>query len=80
MELKNHLGITDSYIIEGLVRNGFKYTRYAHGENFGWQKSRTANSNQDQRFDNTGRVFYNSKREQQYTGARYGRRGGVQAR
>lgn len=39
MELKNHLGIIDSYIIEGLVRNGFKYTRYAHGENFGWQKS-----------------------------------------
>lgn len=37
MELKNNLGITDSYIINMLVKNGFRYMHYANGKNFGWQ-------------------------------------------
>ena len=38
MELKNYLGITDSYIIDELVKHGFRYMHYVNGKNFGWQK------------------------------------------
>lgn len=36
MELKNHLGITNSCIIKMLIKYGFRYMSYANGENLGW--------------------------------------------
>lgn len=42
MELKNYLGITDSYIIDELVKHGFRYMHYVNGKNFGWQKGFTS--------------------------------------